>query len=70
MPKKVCKIISIFSIILLCLIQSACGFRGVGKHDDKEIHIAIQPSAAFVPLYIAKEKGWIEEALKECDKKN
>lgn len=30
-----------------------------------EFHIAIQPSAAFIPLYIAREKGWIEEALKE-----
>lgn len=30
-----------------------------------EFHIAIQPSAAFIPLYIAREKGWIEEALKD-----
>ena len=30
-----------------------------------EVHIAIQPSAAFIPLYIAREKGWIEEALAE-----
>lgn len=29
------------------------------------VNIAIQPSAAFIPLYVAKEKGWIEEALKE-----
>ena len=27
------------------------------------VNIAIQPSAAFVPLYYAKEMGWIEEAL-------
>ena len=31
----------------------------------EEVHIAIQPSAAFIPLYIAREKGWIEEALSE-----
>jgi len=30
-----------------------------------EVHIAIQPSAAFIPLYIAREEGWIEEALAE-----
>ena len=30
-----------------------------------EVNIAIQPSAAFIPLYIAREKGWIEEALAE-----
>ncbi len=31
------------------------------------VNIAIQPSAAFVPLYYAKEMGWIEEALSEYD---
>lgn len=36
---------------------------GCGESKSNEVHIAIQPSAAFVPLYIAKEKGWIEEAL-------
>ena len=30
-----------------------------------EVHIAIQPSAAFIPLYVAREKGYIEEALAE-----
>ncbi len=30
-----------------------------------EVHIAIQPSAAFIPLYVAREKGYIEEALEE-----
>ncbi|MGN0634087.1 MAG: aliphatic sulfonate ABC transporter substrate-binding protein [Oscillospiraceae bacterium] len=29
------------------------------------LNIAIQPSASFIPLYIAREKGWIEEALKD-----
>ena len=29
------------------------------------VNIAIQPSASFLPLYIAREKGWIEEALAE-----
>lgn len=29
------------------------------------VNIAIQPSAAFIPLYIARENGWIEEALAE-----
>jgi sulfonate transport system substrate-binding protein len=30
-----------------------------------EVNIAIQPSGAFIPLYIAKENGWIEDALAE-----
>ncbi len=35
------------------------------KDSSSVINIAIQPSAAFIPLYIARENGWIEEALKE-----
>lgn len=31
----------------------------------KEVNIAMQPASAFIPLYVAREKGWIEEALKE-----
>lgn len=30
-----------------------------------EVNIAIQPSASFTPLYIVREKGWLEEALAE-----
>ena len=33
--------------------------------DSKTVNIAIQPSAAFIPIYIVKEKGWLEEALAE-----
>ena len=29
------------------------------------VSIAIQPSAAFIPLFVARENGWIEEALSE-----
>ena len=55
---------------LLCIIFAVTFSLNIGAcsgmgHSDKEVHIAIQPSAAFIPLYIAKEKGWIEEALKE-----
>ncbi len=32
---------------------------------DREVRIAIQPSAAFIPLYVARESGWIEEALSD-----
>ncbi|MDO4623434.1 MAG: aliphatic sulfonate ABC transporter substrate-binding protein [Eubacteriales bacterium] len=33
--------------------------------ENAQVRIAIQPSAAFVPLFVAKENGWIEEALAE-----
>ena len=31
----------------------------------QEVHFAIQPSAAFIPLYVAREKGWMDEAMAE-----
>lgn len=66
-----------FVAAALCLILAASLLSGCGgsqKSADaptaegitaSEVHIAIQPSAAFIPLYIAREKGWIEEALSE-----
>ena len=67
MKHKLKRTLSFLAIFFLLLSQSACSFGGVGKHSDKEVYIAIQPSAAFIPLYLAKEKGWIEEALKAYD---
>ena len=37
-------------------------YEGVATN---EVHFAIQPSAAFIPLYVAKEKGWMDEAMAE-----
>jgi sulfonate transport system substrate-binding protein len=34
------------------------------KETKRVVRLAIQPSAAFVPLVIAREKGWIDEAMK------
>lgn len=31
----------------------------------EEVNVAIQPSAAFIPFYIVRENGWLEEALAE-----
>ena len=44
-----------------------CLFSGCKKNTPKTshtVHIAIQPSAAFIPLYIARYQGLVEEALK------
>ena len=46
---------------LLVSLQSASR----EESSAKEVHFAIQPSAAFIPLYVAKEEGWMEEALAE-----
>lgn len=69
------RILSLIVVFVLCLsLLSACGgtapaadtaSAGAEGYTAEEVHIAIQPSAAFIPLYIAREKGWIEEALAE-----
>ena len=48
------------------LLSAYFSNRGSGKDNAvsaEEIHFAIQPSAAFIPLYVAKEKGWMDEAM-------
>ncbi|MCR5669858.1 MAG: aliphatic sulfonate ABC transporter substrate-binding protein [Butyrivibrio sp.] len=54
----------IFSLLcLLILLLCACGETYRKRTHDDVVTIAIQPSAAFIPLYIAKEKRWIEDAI-------
>ncbi len=47
--------------ILLILSCAACNAFA----ENREVHLAIQPSAAFVPLVIARGTGWIDEAMQE-----
>lgn len=53
----------IFTLILPPLFLTSCKKKSTVTKTEA-IHIAIQPSAAFIPLYIARYKGLIEEALK------
>ena len=55
------RITAALAAALLMLLIAGCASSG--GHISDQVHIAIQPSAAFIPLFIAKEKGWIEEAL-------
>lgn len=57
------RIITLISALIIVL--SAVPSCGENKAD--RVRIAIQPSAAFIPLFVAKEKGWIEEALRPYD---
>ena len=50
-------------MIALTLLLSCTAFGA--SAEGREIHLAIQPSCAFIPLVIAKQNGWIDEAMKE-----
>lgn len=51
--------------VILLLFGLLTGCTGTGSGTSGKVRMAIQPSAAFIPLYIAKEKGWIEDALQK-----
>jgi len=46
------------AVIASCLACTALA-------EGREVHLAIQPSCAFIPLVVARESGWIDEAMKE-----
>lgn len=57
-------------VLIICGVFTACSASSSSTNENdtteaRTVNIAIQPSAAFIPLYVAKENGWIEEALKE-----
>ena len=60
-------------LMLLALVVTGCSSgpdtrkeapKAGAKETKRVVRLAIQPSAAFVPLVIAREKGWIDEAMK------
>ncbi len=71
--KKIMTAVTLAAVLTVSVLAAGCGSNKSQSSDsDKSsnqsastVNIAIQPSAAFVPLFIAKEKGWIEEALKD-----
>lgn len=70
---KKTRIISLLTVMALGVsMLSGCGSSSKqtsaadsNGNSSSVVNIAIQPSAAFIPLYIARENGWIEEALKD-----
>ncbi len=68
--RKIMTAITLASVLAVGVLAGGCGNNTQSADSDTTsnqaattVNIAIQPSAAFVPLFIAKEKGWIEEAL-------
>ena len=58
--------LSIVLMFAVGLCLGSCGFEGFGGHASDITVIAIQPSGAFIPIFIAKEEGWIEDELDEA----
>jgi len=62
-----------YLILSFVLIASVVGVIGCGKGQSKQkeqntaktLNVAIQPAASYAPLFVAKEKGWLEEELKK-----
>lgn len=73
MKKKLFSLVMVLALTVGSLV--GCGSKadtpdvlGVAKEDGvsaSKVNIAIQPSGAFIPLIIARQEGWIEEALSE-----
>ena len=66
MKKKLLSLVLVFTMAVGLFAGCA------GKSGSREsgitagvVSIAIQPSAAFIPLFIARENGWIDDALEE-----
>lgn len=68
--------VSIIMSTILCVsigVLAGCGSSAqtTNQHStntsdgEKVVRIAVQPGTIFAPLYIARENGWIEEALKD-----
>ena len=45
--------------------ETASAASSVEGVTDTEVNIAMQPSGAFIPFMIAREEGWLEDALAE-----
>lgn len=71
--------IAFMSVAATCLYTTACSASNQGEPESGEtpdasagsgaekrtVNLAIQPSVAFLPLVIARESGWIDEAMAE-----
>ena len=63
--KKGLSVVLSFALTASFACTAFAGDTEADAYSAEVVNIAIQPSAAFVPLYYAKESGWIEDALSE-----
>ena len=66
--KRIFAAVMVLVMIAGCLTGCGSGNAAGGngaQSGNRTINLAIQPSCAFIPLVIARESGWIDEAMKE-----
>lgn len=70
MKKRFKKIISLSTMIILSLVSLiGCTTNNQdGDSGSNKVRIAIQPYPLYAPIYVAKELGTLEKALKEINK--
>ena len=65
--KKGLSVVLSFALTASFACTAFAGETEADAYSAEVVNIAIQPSAAFVPLYYAKESGWIEDALSDYE---
>lgn len=70
MIRRILSYIVTTSLVVLSIIVAGCGTEAASttteqKTNDAIVNIATTPSSTWLPLYVAKQNGWIEEALKD-----
>ena len=70
MKKRLKKIIYLSTIMILSLVSlMGCTTNNQGGNsENNKVRIAIQPYPLYAPIYVAKEWGTLETALKEINK--
>ena len=69
MKNEIRKLISLSMMIILSLISlvGCTTSKQEGDSNNDKVRIAIQPYPLYTPIYVAKELGTLEKALKEID---
>lgn len=71
MWKRISSLLIAASLIAASLVVAGCGSQenanstgSANQGGKKVVRIAIMNSVAFLPMYLARDQGWIEDALK------
>lgn len=49
--------------VLMALLIAGCDGQASADPADRTVRVSLQPIPAYAPLWIAKEKGWLEQEL-------